>query len=116
MNTQQVNDLWRRGYNPREYLMKNQKLGRVINMLTSGVLGRRFDDIVSSLLTSRYGAADAYMTFADFNDYARAQKDVAESYQKGDEFMQKSLVNIAKSGIFSADRAVKEYADNIWKL
>ena len=116
MNTQQVNDLWRRGYNPREYLMKNQKLGRVINMLTSGVLGRRFDDIVSSLLTSRYGAADAYMTFADFNDYARAQNDVAESYQKGDEFMQKSLVNIAKSGIFSADRAVKEYADNIWKL
>ncbi len=116
MNTAEVNDLWRRGYNPREYLMKNQKLARVINMLTSGVLGRRFDDIVSSLLTNRYGAADAYMTFADFDDYARAQKDVAESYQKGDEFMQKSLVNIAKSGIFSADRAVKEYAENIWKL
>ncbi|MBQ0110995.1 MAG: glycogen/starch/alpha-glucan family phosphorylase, partial [Oscillospiraceae bacterium] len=116
LNTQQVNDLWRRGYNPREYLMKNPKLQRVIDMLTSGVLGRRFDDIVSSLLTSRFGAADQYMTFADFDDYARAQRDVAASYQKGNEFIQKSLVNIAKSGIFSADRAVKEYADNIWKL
>ena len=85
-------------------------------MLTSGVLGKRFDDIAASLLTGRFGTADPYMTLADFNDYARAQKLVSDTYQSRDKFYEMSLVNIAKAGVFSADRSVKEYADKIWKL
>ena len=63
-----------------------------------------------------YGPADAYMAFADFGDYVRAQNDVSSAYGDRRGFAKKSLVNIAKAGIFSADRAVKEYADNIWYL
>ena len=85
-------------------------------MLTSGVLGQRFDDIVSSLLTYRFGTADGYMTVADFEDYARAQKDVSAAFLDKPRFTDMSLVNIAKAGIFSADRAVGEYADKIWYL
>ena len=85
-------------------------------MLTSGVLGVRFDDIVRSLLTNNYGVADAYMIMADFADYVRAQKDVSEAYKDSDRFNKMSLVNIAKAGIFSSDRAINEYAENIWKM
>ena len=85
-------------------------------MLTSGELGQRFDDIAASLTTSRFGVADAYMTLADFSDYARAQRDVARVYGDRARFNRMMLVNTAKSGIFSADRAVQEYVDNIWKL
>ncbi|MBE7042885.1 MAG: glycogen/starch/alpha-glucan phosphorylase, partial [Ruminococcaceae bacterium] len=53
---------------------------------------------------------------ADFDDYVRAQNDVSKAYQDQDRFTKMSLVNIAKAGIFSADRAVKEYADNIWHM
>ena len=56
------------------------------------------------------------MTLADFNDYARAQRDVDKAYADCDRFNRMSLVNIAKSGIFSADRSVTEYAKNIWDL
>lgn len=85
-------------------------------MLTSGVLGVKFNDIARSLLTNDFGVADAYMNMADFADYVRAQNDAAEAYRDKLGFARMSLVNIAKAGIFSSDRAVKEYADNIWHI
>ena len=56
------------------------------------------------------------MTIADFADYARAHQDVAKTYLDHKRFGNMSLVNIAKAGIFSSDRAVEEYADDIWYL
>ncbi len=116
MDVDQVNALWSKGYSPQDYLAADPQLQSVINMLTSGVLGKRFDDIVASLLTNRFGVADQYMTLADFTDYARAQREVGETYLNKEKFMRMSLYNIAKAGIFSADRAVLEYANNIWKM
>ncbi len=116
MNVDQVNELWSKGYSPQDYLAADPQLQEVIQMLTSGVLGKRFDNIVASLLTNRFGVADQYMTLADFNDYARAQRLVGETYMDKDKFMRMSLYNIAKAGIFSADRAVLEYAKDIWKM
>ena len=116
MNVDQVNALWSKGYSPQDYLSADPQLQEVIQMLTSGVLGKRFDDIVASLLTNRFGVADQYMTLADFSDYARAQREIGEVYQDKNRFMRMSLYNIAKAGIFSADRAVLEYAENIWKM
>ena len=56
------------------------------------------------------------MTVADFTDYARAQRLVSKTYLDRKKFTDMSLVNIAKAGIFSSDRAVEEYAHNIWNL
>ncbi|MBR2978239.1 MAG: glycogen/starch/alpha-glucan phosphorylase [Oscillospiraceae bacterium] len=114
MHADEVEALWRRGYDPHEFL--TPELDRVLKLLTSGVLGQRFDDIAASLLTNRFGTADSFMTIADFSDYARAQRDVSEVYRNKARFADMSLVNIAKAGIFSADRAVQEYAESIWKL
>ena len=114
MRANEVEALWQHGYDPNTYITDD--LRRVLDMLTSGVLGQRFDDIVDSLTTRRFGVADAYMTIADFNDYARAQRDVAAAFRDRRRFNNMSLVNIAKSGIFSADRSVQEYVDDIWHL
>ena len=114
MTAEEVEALWRRGYNPREFL--TPELEQVLRMLTSGVLGQRYDDLVASLLTNRFGVADGFMTIADFKDYARAQQDISNAYPNRTAFTAMSLVNIAKAGIFSADRAVREYAENIWHL
>lgn len=114
MRANEVEELWQKGYDPKNYI--TPELRRVLDMLSSGVLGQRFDDIVASLTTTRFGVADAYMTLADFNDYARAQREVDAVYADRDRFNRMSLVNIAKSGIFSADRSVTEYARNIWNL
>lgn len=114
MHADEVEALWRRGYDPAQFL--TPELDRVLKLLTSGALGQRFDDIAASLLSSRFGAADAYMTIADFADYARAQREVSETYRDRARFADMSLTNTAMAGIFSADRAVREYAESIWKL
>ena len=116
MNVDEVNELWAKGYDPKAFLANDPALSEVISMLTSGVLGARFDSIAESLLTSRFGVADRYMAIADLADYARAQNDVGRTYLDKNKFMEMSLVNIAKAGLFSADRSVMEYANNIWKM
>ena len=116
LKAHEVEQLWQRGYSPTDFIATNHDLKAVLDMLTSNVLGARFDDIAKSLLTNGFGVADAYMTIADFDSYVKAQERVGETYKDTMKFANMSLVNTAKAGIFSADRAVKEYADNIWNI
>ncbi len=116
LRADEVDELWQKGYNPMDYMNNNPELKAVIDMLTSGVLGVKFDDIKRSLLTNNFGAADRYMILADFDDYKRAHEEVEKAYRSKLDFTRMSLVNIAKAGIFSSDRAIKEYADKIWNI
>ena len=116
LRTPEVNDLWHHGYNPLVYIHNDPQLQAVMDLLRTGFSNMRFDDIVNSLITNHRGPADPYMCLADFHDYMRAQNDVSALYGDQRKFTNMSLVNIAKAGLFSADRAVTEYAENIWHL
>ncbi len=116
MHTDEVNDLWRRGYHPLDFVRGDPELKAVMDLLMGGIAGMHFDDIVRSLTTNSKGTADPYMCLADFHDYVRAQRDVSAIYQDKRRFTNMSLVNTAKAGFFSADRAVLEYAKNIWHV
>ena len=116
LKAHEVEELWRQGYSPLEYANANADLKAVIDMLTSNVLGARFDDVAKSLLTNAFGTADAYMTLADFDSYVKAQERVNATYKDKYKFADMSLVNTAKAGIFSSDRSITEYAQNIWKI
>lgn len=91
------------------YVNNNPVLKSVIDFISAGINGKDFSDFVSSLTNS-----DPYMALADFADYQNAQKLSAELYKDKEKFARMSLVNIASAGIFSADRAIMEYAQNIW--
>ncbi|MDP2913622.1 MAG: glycogen/starch/alpha-glucan phosphorylase, partial [Candidatus Omnitrophota bacterium] len=53
---------------------------------------------------------------ADFDDYCRTQEIVSKVYANKDEWIKRSIVNVARSGKFSSDRAVKEYGEDIWTV
>ncbi|MGN0989472.1 MAG: glycogen/starch/alpha-glucan phosphorylase, partial [Eubacteriales bacterium] len=116
MNAGQVEELWRRGYRPSEFLEKCPELVNVLNFIRHGINGAKFDDIINSLLVPHYGVSDEYMSIADFADYARAQDLISGTYPDSQKFGRMSLANTANAGIFSADRAINEYAENIWKI
>ena len=81
-----------------------------------GFNGESFADIANYLLTGT-PVADPYMCMADFESYYTTQKRVKALYAEDKmQWAKISLNNIAGAGIFSADRAIKEYADNIWNL
>lgn len=116
MTAAEVEALWRKGYRPNEFLRRCPELEKVFALLGKGIGGTRFDDIVNSLLNEHYGTADQYMSVADFADYARAQDEISKTYTDALKFGRMSLINIANAGIFSADRAIKEYAEKIWNV
>ncbi len=116
MSAEEVVALWRKGYDPKATANANADIRRVLDYMMSGIRGISFADIVYSLTEGQYGKADAYMTIADFASYKEMQQHVAEVYRDEKTFSQMSLVNIAKSGIFAADRCINEYAENIWNI
>ncbi|MDE6092531.1 MAG: glycogen/starch/alpha-glucan family phosphorylase [Ruminococcus sp.] len=111
MRTEEVNALKARGYHPNDYFNNNGMIHEAIERMYHGINGCTFNDVANSLKN-----VDPYMVLADFDDYRRAQKYSTECYNDTMKWAKMSLNNIAGAGIFSADRAVTEYADNIWHL
>lgn len=99
----------RQEYNPMEVLQTDKRLCRVFERLEQGIDGARFDQVIQSLKTQ-----DPYMVLADFDTYLDAQQRSADTYFDRERWGQMALLNTAKSGVFSADRAIREYAETIW--
>ena len=96
-------------------LFKIPKLRVIVEELNNGFAGETFENI-SNYLLRNYPIADPYMCFADFSDYMCTYDRLNEAYKDRDHWYSMSLKNIAESGRFAADRAVKEYATKIWRM
>ena len=114
-NAEEVEELWRKGYNSTFYYMQDERLKRTIDYLNTGFDGQSFSDINQYLLRGT-GVADPYMCCADFCSYMDAQARIDEVYRDQQRFQRMALNNIAGAGIFSADRSIREYAERIWHL
>jgi starch phosphorylase len=115
MSAEEVAQLWKSGYHPNAYFENNPTIKKVINRLNRGFNGKSFDNITRYLL-GNYPVSDPYMCLADFDSYMQAYHLMDQTYRNRQKWQQMALVNIAKAGIFSADRSIDEYANNIWHL
>lgn len=102
-------------YNPRQYYEENRELKQVIDQIAGGYFSpgspRLFQPIVDSLLHN-----DQFFVLADYASYIECQERVAGVYKNQDEWTRMAVLNVARSGKFSSDRAIREYAENIWKV
>ncbi len=105
-------------YNPLLIYETNPMLKGIMDHMIKGFGdGVDYTDIANLLLHGGPGVpADKYMSFKDFDSYAHAQLKVGETYRNKDKWNLMSLMNIANSGRFAADRSVTEYAQNIWRV
>jgi starch phosphorylase len=115
MTAQQIMDTRKAGYTPKVFYDNDAELKTVIDMISSNFFSRTepgiFDPIVNDLLYRDY-----YMVLADFRSYLTAQKKVEEEYLDTDGWTKKSILNVARMEKFSSDRAIREYASDIWKV
>ena len=115
MRTEDVARL-RPTYNSRECAEADPEIAEVLRIVKSGALSPedplRYEPILRSLLDYN----DYFMLLADLRSYADAQDRVDATYLDSAKWNGMSLVNIARSGLFSSDRAVAEYARNIWHV
>ena len=108
MTTPVVNDLKRRGYQPSNYLGGNAELRKVIAFVQGGINGKQFPEIANIV------NHDPYMVLADFADYRLAQKKIDEVWKDRETWNRMSLLNTAGAGRFATDRAINDYARDIW--
>ena len=115
LTAEEVEELWKKGYNATEYYSRNPRLERVIDSLNRGFNGTSFSNIASYLVKGS-PVADPYMCMADFGAYCDIHAKAEETYRDKMKWAKMSLNNIAAAGRFSADRSVREYAEKIWGL
>jgi starch phosphorylase len=116
LKSPEVDDLRRRGYNPYEYIEQNPALKETIDLIRSNFFSPvehgLFEPIVNDIVRS-----DHFLVCADFPAYCRIQDIVSGVYYRdSEEWTKKSIVNVAKSGRFSSDRTIAEYAEQIWDV
>ena len=109
------------GYDPMEIFNNDQDIRDVLMELINGKYSKEdpemFRDIYNSLLNSQSGRrADTYFILKDFRSYAEAQRKIDEKYADKAGWAHTVMINTARSGKFSSDRTIEEYAKDIWKL
>ncbi|MFZ9738856.1 MAG: glycogen/starch/alpha-glucan phosphorylase [Prochlorotrichaceae cyanobacterium] len=113
LTASEVFHLQETGYTPRDYYERNPELQAVIDLIANGYFSsgdrERFKPLVDNLLYH-----DPYLLFADYQAYVDCQDQVNLAYQNPQEWTRKSILNTARIGKFSSDRAITEYCQDIW--
>ncbi len=115
LSSSEADELWRKGYISSEFSMRSPILSKIFDLLQRGLDGISYSEFVNYFLMSS-GIADPYMCLADFDSYFKTYNKILQDYLNREEWSKKSLINISCSGIFSADRSIKEYAEKIWNI
>ncbi|CEJ75178.1 glycogen phosphorylase [[Clostridium] sordellii] len=101
------------GYSSADLYSNNFYIKRVVDDLVNGFIPNIVEEgreIYNSLITYN----DEFFVLRDFENYVEAQKKINDLYIDKNHWNKMSLINIANSGIFSSDRTIKEYANEIW--
>ena len=113
---EQVEQIKANNYQPREYYERIPELKQALDQIRDGFFSPdepgRFRAIYDSLIN--YG--DRYLVLADYESYMATQRQVDTLYRQTIRWDTKAIANVAGVGYFSADRAISEYARNIWHV
>ena len=115
LNAAEADELWQKGYHSAEFCNRNLMLRKIMDLLQKGLDGESYSEFVNYLVMGT-GISDPYMCLADFDSYIKTYKDALKDYQDRETWSKKSLINISSSGVFAADRSIREYAELIWKV
>ena len=111
-----VEDLRVRGYDPWKYYQNEPELKRAVDMISEGFFSpdepARYQPLFDSLLKG----GDRYFLLADYASYLACQERVDQAFRDADAWTRKAILNVAKMGKFSSDRAIHDYARDVWNI
>jgi starch phosphorylase len=116
LNAEEVTALHAEGYDPRRYYREDSELQTVLDMIGDGSFSPRDPGLFAPIIHALLDQGDYYLLLADYRSYITAQEEVSRAFLNPDDWARRSILNTARMGRFSSDRAVLEYADRIWNV
>jgi starch phosphorylase len=115
LTVKEVERIKRDGYRPSDYADGNPELAAVIESIGNGSFSRGDTEVFRPLVDNlRFD--DPFLVLADYASYIECQERVSAVWQNPVVWSRMSILNTARSGKFSSDRAIAEYCDDIWNV
>jgi starch phosphorylase len=115
LSAAEVETIKRQGYRPEDQLASNDELRMTLDLIANGYFSHGDRDVFRPLVDNlRY--ADPFLVLADYAAYITCQEKVSTAWRDGEGWTRMSILNCARSGKFSSDRAISEYCDDIWNV
>ncbi|HIK34242.1 MULTISPECIES: glycogen/starch/alpha-glucan phosphorylase [unclassified Thermosynechococcus] len=112
---EQLQELWRNGYRPWEFANSNPMLKRVLDLIGSGYFSHGDTELFRPIVEHLW-QNDRYCLLADYQSYVDCHQQVLQVYQDQAQWSKMSILNVARMGKFSSDRAIREYCQDIWHV
>ena len=103
------------GYHPTDYIASNPELRAVLELINSGYFSRGDTEVFRPVIDN-LTYSDPFLVLADYTAYVACQERVSAAWQDKENWTRMSILNTARSGKFSSDRAIREYCDEIWNV
>ncbi|MDD4340018.1 MAG: glycogen/starch/alpha-glucan phosphorylase [Syntrophales bacterium] len=115
LTAEEVERSWREGWQPDGAIAANDDLSEALEMLEAGFFSRNDRELFRPL-TRTIRDRDDYRLCADYPSYIEAQDRVGRTWLDQDAWQRMSILNVARMGKFSSDRAIREYCEKIWRV
>jgi starch phosphorylase len=112
----EVQELRRRGYKPWDWYRGDADLKAVVDAIATGVFSPGEPSLFQPVVDSLLNGGDPYLVLADFRAYLNAQDEVSRAWLDYERWTRMSILNVARTGRFSSDRTIRQYADSVWNL
>jgi starch phosphorylase len=116
LTTDQVYQKKSAGYYPKSFYDSDPELKEVLDELGSGKFSRGDASLFRPILDTLLYRDDPYMLLADYQSYIECQDKISQAYLDKDHWTRMSILNTARMGYFSSDRAIREYSKDIWNI
>lgn len=116
MTVDEVNALWKKGYNPQDFYKADEELRAVVDWVGSNYFTPDEPSGVFNMLRDNLIYSDPFLVLPDFRSYSDAHQKVDAAFRDKSKWAEMAILNTARMGKFSSDRTISEYAKEIWKL
>ncbi|RMD54028.1 MAG: glycogen/starch/alpha-glucan phosphorylase [Nitrospirae bacterium] len=117
LTAEQIKEMrWNHAYNPWDYYNNNTNIKRVMDSIGSDVFCRDEPGLFRPIYDKILHEGDYYFHLADLQPYIEIHERASQDYIDSSIWAKKAILNVARTGMFSSDRTIKEYAEDIWGI
>jgi starch phosphorylase len=115
LNAKEVEQRLADGYSPQDAIYHQPELREALDLIGSGLFSHGDGQLFAPFLDSLWNH-DPYLVGADFGSYAVCQEAIGRQFKDSEQWSRMSILNVARIGKFSSDRAIREYCEDIWRV